>query len=436
MRNMTPAEAIVFWTIALTWPFYFIGGLYIVGPVIAVALGGLAMLSLYLGDSIRPDLRATGAVPAMVWLWVAGVLVLLFALWVGHINWGFGLVPTIKSTIGWMKGWAMVPLLLLAGAILPIRRVPVIRAQCVTALVTLLLLPIMLLAPMVGLPEKVFVSPLKAAGGPGPEYFSVYLYTLDPATWTPRWQFYAPWSPFAGLLGTVLVMMALEERRWGWLIVGVVAGLAMILLSKSRMSLVALFVCTVGPRMLPLVARAWAWQLGAAVMASMAIFGTALLALFQDAIAAFKGARADSTRVRETLQRIAYDRWQDDAVWFGHGTVQPGPHLVEYMPIGSHHTWYGLLFVKGVVGFFGFLIPFLVHLVVTIVDAVRAPNRGRLPLGIMLAFTILSFGENIEIEVYLLWPAVLILGVHAREIAAAARPTPTVEKSTPAMQSS
>ncbi|MEL6316565.1 MAG: O-antigen ligase domain-containing protein, partial [Pseudomonadota bacterium] len=34
-------------------------------------------------------------------------------------------------------------------------------------------------------------------------------------------------------------------------------------------------------------------------------------------------------------------------------------------------------------------------------------------------FVILSFGENIEIETYLLWPAILMLGVHAREMAAA-----------------
>ena len=37
-------------------------------------------------------------------------------------------------------------------------------------------------------------------------------------------------------------------------------------------------------------------------------------------------------------------RIEIDAFWFGHGTVAPGPHLVEYMPIGSHHTWFGLLF--------------------------------------------------------------------------------------------
>ena len=45
-----------------------------------------------------------------------------------------------------------------------------------------------------------------------------------------------------------------------------------------------------------------------------------------------------------------------DLIW-GHGTVERGPHIVEYMPIGSHHTWNGLLFVKGMVGYAGLAVP-------------------------------------------------------------------------------
>lgn len=61
-----------------------------------------------------------------------------------------------------------------------------------------------------------------------------------------------------------------------------------------------------------------------------------------------------------------------------------------------------------------FLVPFAVHFGVVITDAVRSA-RGRLPLGLLL----LTFGENIEIEAYLLWPALLMLGCHLREMAEA-----------------
>ncbi len=414
MTDLGPAERIVYRTFTLTWPFYAIGALYVVGPVLAWMIGALAVVVLYLGPAVRPDLRATGPVPAVVWGWLGGMTVMLIALWLGHLDWGLGTGQTIKSSIGWAKGWALLALFPLAGAVLPIRREVLIRAQCVVGLWTLVLAPILIAAPYIGLPERIFTSPLKAVGGPGPEYFSVYFFTWDPSSWTPRWQFYAPWSPFAALLGTVMVLFALEEKDIKWRSIGIAAGAVMIFASKSRMGLVGLVACTTIPRMMPFVLRGWAWQTLAGFTASMAVLGTTLATAATDAVAAFKGARADSTRVRETLQRIATERWQNDGYWFGHATVQPGSHAVEYMPIGSHHTWYGLLFVKGLLGFFAFLIPFVWQFAVTLKDATLGP-RGRLPLGIMMTLTLLSFGENIEIEAYLLWPALLLLGIHARE---------------------
>jgi hypothetical protein len=414
MTDLGPAERIVYRTFTLTWPFYAIGALYVVGPVLAWMIGALAVVVLYLGPAVRPDLRATGPVPAVVWGWLGGMTVMLIALWLGHLDWGLGTGQTIKSSIGWAKGWALLALFPLAGAVLPIRREVLIRAQCVVGLWTLVLAPILIAAPYIGLPERIFTSPLKAVGGPGPEYFSVYFFTWDPSSWTPRWQFYAPWSPFAALLGTVMVLFALEEKDIKWRSIGIAAGAVMIFASKSRMGLVGLVACTTIPRMMPVVLRGWAWQALAGFTASMAVLGTTLATAATDAVAAFKGARADSTRVRETLQRIATERWQNDGYWFGHATVQPGSHAVEYMPIGSHHTWYGLLFVKGLLGFFAFLIPFVWQFAVTLKDATLGP-RGRLPLGIMMTLTLLSFGENIEIEAYLLWPALLLLGIHARE---------------------
>ncbi len=416
MTSMNPAERLIYKTLVLTWPFYAVGALYVVGPVLAWILGGLAVLSLFLGPAMRPDLRATGTIPPVIWAWIIGMFVMLVALWVGHLDWALGLKQTIKSSIGWAKGWALMALFPLAGAVLPIRREVLIRAQCVIGLGTLILAPILLAAPYIGLPERIFTSPLKAIGGPGPEYFSVYFFTYDPASWTPRWQFYAPWSPFAALLGVVMILFALEERDLKWKTIGIAAGALMIFASKSRMGLVGLVASTVGARMMPLILRGWAWQAVAALTASLAIIGPALAAMGQDAVAAFKGARADSTRVRETLQRIAGERWINEAFWFGHGRVHPGTHAVEYMPIGSHHTWWGLLFVKGVVGMLALLVPFVWQTLIALVDAAKGP-RGRLPLGIMMTLTLLSFGENIEIEAYMLWPGLILLGIHAREMA-------------------
>ncbi|MFV0384106.1 O-antigen ligase domain-containing protein [Paracoccus sp. (in: a-proteobacteria)] len=415
LAPQNPAESMVFATLRWTWPFYFIGALYVVGPVLGWLLGVLSLLSLYLGPAIRSDLRARGPVPDVVWIWMLGMFVMLIALWVGHAAWGLGAKQTIKSSIGWAKGWALLALFPLAGAVLPIRRQILVRGQCMIGLWSLVLLPVMVAAPYIGLPERIFTSPLKAVGGPGPEYFSVYLFTWDPASWTPRWQFYAPWSPFAALLGVQQVCFALEDDSLRWRNIGVAAGVAMILMSKSRMGLVGLVACTAGPRLMPLVLRGWAWQALAALTASFALAGGWLSQAIKDAVAAFKSARADSTRVRETLQRIAGERWWNEAIWCGHGTVQPGGHVVEHMFIGSHHTWWGLLFVKGLVGFFALLVPMVWQVLLTLADAARGP-RGRLPLSLTMILVLLSFGENLEIEAYMLWPGLILLGIHAAEL--------------------
>lgn len=416
MKSLNPAEWLLFKTLVLTWPFYAVGALYIVGPVLAWVIGFLAVLSLYLGPAIREDLRATGSIPPVVWAWILGMLVMLVSLVLGHMNWGLGTGATIKSSIGWAKGWALLALFPLAGAVLPIRRSVLIRGQCVIGLWTLCLTPVLIGAYYIGLPEKIFVSPLKAVGGPGPEYFTVFLYTIDPASWTPRWQFYAPWSPFAALLGVTMVLFALEEQDIRWRSIGVTAGTVMIFASKSRMGLVGLVLCTMGPRLMPLLLKSVAWQASAALLSVFAIIGQSIVAKAEQAVFAFKNARADSTRVRATLQEIAFERWQNEAFWFGHGTVRPGSHAVEYMPIGSHHTWFGLLFVKGVVGLLAFAVPFLWQTALTLRDAVHS-ERGRLPLGLLMVIGLLSFGENVEIEAYMLWPALVVFGIHAREMA-------------------
>ena len=104
---MTLPERICDKTLVWTWGLYAFGSLYVVGPVLAWVLGTLAVIALYLGPAMREDLRPTGPIPTMVWLWIAGMFVMLVALWVGHMNWGLGLKGTIKSSIGWAKGWAL-----------------------------------------------------------------------------------------------------------------------------------------------------------------------------------------------------------------------------------------------------------------------------------------------------------------------------------------
>ncbi|MEO1729578.1 MAG: O-antigen ligase domain-containing protein [Pseudomonadota bacterium] len=403
----TPAERLISATILWTWGLWLIGGLYIAGPVLGWVLAGMAAWALYLGH------KDAQSVPVTVWIWLAGMAAMLVILWVGHSNFQLGMGQTIKSSIGWAKGWALIALFPLAGAVLPIRPEVIYRSICKLGLLTLLILPVFLIAPMIGLPERLWVSPLKVLGGAGPDYFTAQLYTIEPGVGTPRWQFFAPWSPAAGMMGVVYVLLAAREKQMGWKLIGIAGGLALAVFSQSRLALVALAVVAPFVWGAARLDRGYLWLLAAPAILALGIFGPMLLELIDTAMSEFSAARADSSRVRAALGRIAITRWESEAYWFGHGVVENGPHMVEYMPIGSHHSWYGLLFVKGLLGAIALAIPLAVTSGTLMLRALQS-STAQVGLSMVLVLVLYSFGENLEILAYLYWPALVLIGIAQR----------------------
>jgi hypothetical protein len=94
------------------------------------------------------------------------------------------------------------------------------------------------------------------------------------------------------------------------------------------------------------------------------------------------------------------------------------------MPIGSHHTWYGLLYVKGLAGIVSLVLPALWTVFEMLVLA-QVAELGRLGLAVIFMMLYYSNGENLEVLAYLFWPGLLILGA-AHQLAAgrAAAPAP------------
>ena len=146
------------------------------------------------------------------------------------------------------------------------------------------------------------------------------------------------------------------------------------------------------------------------------IFSPSILVAFDNFWEGFKGARAGSTRVRMALKDIAIYRWKTEAPIWGHGVVEEGPHLVEHMPIGSHHTWAGLLFVKGIIGFMALAVPLIFSFFDLLIKSMdtRRPT-AKVGLSIVMILFMYTFGENLEILVYLYWPGLLAMGIGFQE---------------------
>ncbi|MEI6414265.1 MAG: O-antigen ligase domain-containing protein, partial [Pseudomonadota bacterium] len=261
----------------------------------------------------------------------------------------------------------------------------------------------------IGLPEKLFISPIQMVGGPGPEYFTLQLFSIDPSNGLPRWHFYSPWAPAAGFVACIHAVLSLDcttRRQTAWIIA---SALLIAIFTKSRLALLAL----VATPPIAVVAFHLFQPLTAFILAGISplapIIGPWLIQSIDDGLQAFRSARVDSSRVREALGRIAMSRWEREAPTFGHGIVERGPHLVEYMPIGSHHTWYGLLFVKGTVGLLALAVPFAVTFLHLLWKAQRhmEARSAFLVITIILFYT---FGENLEILAYLFWPGLVAVG--------------------------
>lgn len=406
------AERLIAFTIGGSYWLWLAGGLYMAGPLLGWALAIMAARACYLAPAL-PEGERPGSLPIQIWAWLFGMAAMLLILLVAHAQFSLGGAQTVKSAVGWAKGWALLGLFPFAGYVLPIRLSLLARAVCKLGRQTLILMPLFLAAPLLHLPSILWVSPLKVLGGASDEFFAVVLYTIDPEIGTARWQFFAPWSPAAGMVAVIHFLIAREERSAPWRWTGYSASVLIALLSQSRMALVALAIIIPLALLAGKLGKAHTWFAFAPVTLVASWLLPQLAALSEQASSSFNGARASSSRVRATLGRIAVERWQHEAYWFGHGIVERGPHLVEYMPIGSHHSWYGLLYVKGLLGVIALGIP-MVSSLIGCVLAAAGGRYGRLALTMSLTYWLYSFGENLEVLVYITWPALLALGIGLR----------------------
>ncbi|MEM7099128.1 MAG: O-antigen ligase domain-containing protein [Pseudomonadota bacterium] len=398
-RNLE--EQLVSGSIIAIYPLFFLGGLYIWGPALAWLLLCVFGIRWLFNHAKGPN--------GLIWIWIGSSFTLLFALLVGHLTADLGFMKLVKSSIGWAKGWALFPLFILAGFALNIRFQVISRASCWLGLQTVIFLIISLLAVPIGL-EHLYTSPLKILGGADDQYFAVGLYAVNPESGLPRWRFFAPWAPAASLVGTLIFVCAWYEEHKLWRLVGLLGALCLVVFCQSRLGWLVLPITIVILSLENLIRSGHTWLLLATTGAGVILASPFLFEQLLEFKSAIENARPDSTRVRGALAQIAVQRWSDEAPWFGHGTVERGPHAVEYMAIGSHHTWYGLLFVKGVVGFLAFAIPLVATIIWLSVRSVfsKAAWTG---LALLLPVCVYSFTENLEMLAYLIWPGLISLGV-------------------------
>jgi hypothetical protein len=415
MQSQTPYQTtteakLIYWALIATYPIYAIGGLYITGSALGWVILGIILLRSFIEGK-----NVFGLVPIMVWLWVIGMLVMLLSLWIAHTQWSLGTEKTIKSTVGWAKGWALIAIFPLLGSLVSIKPESIVRGVCIVCKHTVVFGLLTFLLYSLRIPGQLFVSPLQILGGAGDVFFTVSFYGMNPETGAGRWSFFAPWAPAAGLLSCILVIFCLQEkdknlRNWG-----VIGCLIMVLLSQSRVGL-GIFIAIVPVFLLAKqLKNPWVLITLGIFFPIVLVFGEPLYELVMDSYQHVRELRPASTRVRSALENLAVQRWQAEALIWGHGVVESGDKFVEFMPIGSHHTWFGLLFIKGLVGFIALAIPMGLS-VIYFLFYFQKNIQARAALCFLMVLACYSFFENLEILAYLYWPALFWIGMSFKQI--------------------
>ena len=202
----------------------------------------------------------------------------------------------------------------------------------------------------------------------------------------------------------------MQEENKKWRRFGIIGAIFLAYICKSRLALVSILLTPIFVFLFGRLTRPMTMFFLGIASTFSGIFAPVILNAIDTIVTKFTEARAESSRVRSALKDIAGYRWETESPIWGHGVVEPGPHLVEYMPIGSHHTWFGLLFVKGIVGFLALAIPMLLTFFVLLFKA-QKETTARTGLAILFILFLYTFGENLEILAYLFWPGLVVMGI-------------------------
>ena len=413
MKPQNLEEKVVWYTLTGTYGLYFLGAQIVVVPAMAW------FLTLYLAKKLWNQTEDTPAtekitIPFVVWVWLISMVIMEVALIKGHIDFELGIPKIITSSIFvFAKVIVLLALFPLIGC-LKIRPQLIYRAVCIVCLQSLIFIAVCYLASRLNLPASLYSSPMRIIGRGGDIFYSVGLYGIDPDSQEIRLTLFAPWPPALGLVGNIYFFLALQESNNKWRWIGIIGAIAMSMVSVSRLGMLCFPIVLLLTWLLTNFTRPFTQFTAGVVSVLTGMFAPLLLDWIKTLKATFASARASSSKVRDDLQNIGLYRWQTEAPIWGHGDIEPGPKVVQGMPIGSHHTWVGLLFTKGLVGFIALAVPLLLSFIELLIKSQKSKTASA-GLSIILVLFFFTFAEVIEGLTYLYWPGLLIMGIAFKE---------------------
>jgi hypothetical protein len=275
----------------------------------------------------------------------------------------------------------------------------------------------LLLHSATGLTELEFATPpalLLPASAPAVEFsFTMRVFSTEDLLGLdlPRLVLFYPWAVVLGFAGISVFFIAQLERDVTLRMLGSAGGLLAVVGSQGRAPILGFLILLMVDAVLLRSSRAAvAMLIGTAlfVIALLVPFGITPASLMASGYNAVSALRPGSSMARELGYALSIAGFLESPI-FGKGWVGGFVSSGIPLPVGSHSSFYGLLYTGGIVT----LAMFVIALATTLVAMLRRVHYGAVQRSgflVLLGLALLSYGEGIYSFVLPCVPLLLFAG--------------------------
>jgi O-Antigen ligase len=413
MKPINLPEKLIWYYVIYTYVIYYIGGLYLLAPILAVWLSLNLVTKWWSQTDKTPEAeKIYVSTPALVWLVSMGIVAISAIL--GGLDFDMGSFKIISTLLNrWVRTWLLLALFPLVGH-LNIRPQIIYRAACIFCIQSLILIPLFVVSyNLFDSDSYGYLSPLSKFGG-GTSYYYVKIFGSVLDVGEKRLQMIAPWPPALGLVGNVFFCLCQQETNKILRLFGMAGAAAMTIGSVSRTAIICLPVVPAATWILVNFMTPWLQILLGSVAAVCGMAYFEIRGLLDDFIISVREFRSGSTKARDAIQQLALNAWKESPIW-GYGTLsENGPVSVGSRGIGSHSTWYGILYAHGLLGCIPLAVAFGWSFFELLLN-LKTYRSAQVGLSILLMILVYSTGDNIDTLAYLYWPGLVVLGIAFKE---------------------
>jgi hypothetical protein len=297
-----------------------------------------------------------------------------------------------------VTGWIMLGLIFAIGSAGGVDNKRLVRGHMILGLWMLALTAVSFGAWRAGLPSLETPTAFSAAlGSKTSAQFRAIFYISENSFGRelPRLILLYPWPTALGVGGLGMVLMSFAERARIWRTIGLLGGLTVLILSFSRAAYVALPVSLAAyaalrrPRLIPLAICAMI-----TLVSSVLLTQRDPLQFFGNASSGFDAAREGSSAARELMNRASWQEFLSQPI-LGHGWVGESVHRIQFLPIGSHSSFYGTLYTGGLLTFLPLLAAGLITLGFAVRSALQGAQSGAISAAVLIGLWIIAYGESL-----------------------------------------